>query len=175
MAGSLIKIDEEIVSSAVASVTLTGIDSTYDVYMVKLNNVQGDTDIQSLKVRVTASSTPQSTANYDYAKKTLRSYTTFANNSATNQTEVFVNTQLAMGTASNETLQGVQYLFNFNNASEYSFATDELVFTSYDSASLLGGQGGWVYTVAEAHNGVNYFFASGNIASGTFTLYGLKK
>ena len=33
MAGSLIKIDEEIVSSAVASVTLTGIDSTYDVYM----------------------------------------------------------------------------------------------------------------------------------------------
>ena len=39
MAGSLIKIDEEIVSSAVASVTLTGIDSTYDVYMVKMNNV----------------------------------------------------------------------------------------------------------------------------------------
>ena len=39
MAGSLIKIDEEIVSSAVASVTLTGIDSTYDVYMVVLNNV----------------------------------------------------------------------------------------------------------------------------------------
>ena len=31
MAGSLIKIDEEIVSSAVASVTLTGIDSTYGV------------------------------------------------------------------------------------------------------------------------------------------------
>ena len=31
MAGSLIKIDEEIVSSAVSSVDLTGIDSTYDV------------------------------------------------------------------------------------------------------------------------------------------------
>ena len=36
MAGSLIKIDEEIVTSAVASVTLAGIDSTYDVYMVKV-------------------------------------------------------------------------------------------------------------------------------------------
>jgi hypothetical protein len=35
MAGSLIKIDEEIVTSAVASVSLLGIDSTYDVYMVK--------------------------------------------------------------------------------------------------------------------------------------------
>ena len=39
MPGSLVKIDEEIVSSAVASVTLTGIDSTYDVYMVTSNNV----------------------------------------------------------------------------------------------------------------------------------------
>ena len=47
MAGSLIKIDEEIVSSAVASVTLTGIDSTYDVYMVRLNNVQPETDAQN--------------------------------------------------------------------------------------------------------------------------------
>jgi hypothetical protein len=35
MAGSLIKIEETTVSSAVASVTLTGIDSTYDVYMVR--------------------------------------------------------------------------------------------------------------------------------------------
>ena len=76
MAGSLIKIDEEIVTSAVASVTLTGIDSTYDVYKVVLRDIQGDTDIQSLKVRVTASGTAQSTSNYDYAKKTLRAINT---------------------------------------------------------------------------------------------------
>ena len=175
MAGSLIKIQEITVSSSTASVTLTGIDSTYDVYKVVLRDIQGDTDIQSLKVRVTASGTAQSTSNYDYAKKTLRANTSFSNNSATNQTEVFVNTQLAMGTGTEETLQGVQYLFNFNNSSEYSFATDELAFRSYDSGSLMGGQGGWVYTVAETHNGVNYFMSSGNIVSGTFTLYGLKK
>ena len=96
------------------------------------------------------------------------------NNYATNQTELFVNTQTAMGTGTGETLQGVRYLFNFNNASEYSFVTMEMVFRDFDG-SARGGQGGGVYTVAEAHNGVNYFFASGNIASGTFTLYGLKK
>ena len=175
MAGSLVLIQETTVSSSTASVTLTGIDSTYDVYKVVLSDVQGDTDIQSLKVRVTASGTAQSTSNYDYAKKTLRANTSFSNSSATNQTEVFVNTQLAMGTGTEETLQGVQYLFNFNNSSEYSFATDELIFRSYDSGSLMGGQGGWVYTVAETHNGVNYFMSSGNIDSGKFTLYGLKK
>ena len=38
-----------------------------------------------------------------------------------------------------------------------------------------GSQGGAVYTVAEAHDGLFFGFDSGNIASGTFTLYGLKK
>ena len=70
MAGSLVKIAETTVSSAVASVTLTGIDSTYDVYMVRFNNVAPETDATNLRVRFTESGTPDSTsANYDRAKK----------------------------------------------------------------------------------------------------------
>ena len=174
MAGSLVKIDEEIVTSAVSSVTLTGIDSRFDVYKVVLSDVQGTSDSVSFKERFTVSGTAQSTSNYDYATKTVRDTGSFSNNSASNGTELFVNTQTAMGTGTGETLQGVRYLFNFNNASEYSFCTMEMVFLDFD-VSARGGQGGGVYTVAEAHDGVNYFFASGNIASGTFTLYGLKK
>ena len=174
MAGSLVKIDEEIVTSAVSSVTLTGIDSRFEVYKVVLSDVQGTSDSVSFKERFTVSGTAQSTSNYDYATKTVRDTGSFSNNSASNGTELFVNTQTAMGTGTGETLQGVRYLFNFNNASEYSFCTMEMVFLDFD-VSARGGQGGGVYTVAEAHDGVNYFFASGNIASGTFTLYGLKK
>ena len=55
MAGSLVKIDEEIVSSAVASVTLTGIDSTYDVYMVRVSNLVPATDDARTQVRTTTS------------------------------------------------------------------------------------------------------------------------
>ena len=174
MAGSLVKIDEEIVTSAVSSVTLTGIDSRFEVYKVVLSDVQGTSDSVSFKERFTVSGTAQSTSNYDYATKTVRDTGSFSNNSASNGTELFVNTQTAMVTGTGETLQGVRYLFNFNNASEYSFSTMEMVFLDFD-VSARGGQGGGVYTVAEAHDGVNYFFASGNIASGTFTLYGLKK
>ena len=174
MAGSLVKIDEEIVTSAVSSVTLTGIASRFHVYKVVLSDVQGTSDSVSFKERFTVSGTAQSTSNYDYAAKTIRDTGSFSNNSATNGTELFVNTQTAMGTGTGETLQGVRYLFNFNNASEYSFCTMEMVFLDFD-VSARGGQGGGVYTVAEAHDGVNYFFASGNIASGTFSLYGLKK
>ena len=174
MAGSLIKIQETTVSSSTASVTLTGIDSRFEVYKVVLSDVQGTSDSVSFKERFTVSGTAQSTSNYDYATKTVRDTGSFSNNSASNGTELFVNTQTAMGTGTGETLQGVRYLFNFNNASEYSFCTMEMVFLDFD-VSARGGQGGGVYTVAEAHDGVNYFFASGNIASGTFSLYGLKK
>ena len=163
----LIQVATNTVTSAVSSVTLTGIDSD-DVYMVALSNIQGSSDVQSLKVRVTASGTGQSTSNYDYAKKTLRANTTFSNNSATNQSEVFVNTQLAMGTGTQETLQGIQYLYNFNNSSEYSLITIE---ETANNSNGIGRQGAGVLKEAQATDGVLIKAGTGNINSGTFTLY----
>jgi len=172
MAGSLIKIDEEIVTSAVASVTLTGIDSTYDVYMVKYNNVQPDTDVRSISLRVTESGTPNTTANYDYAYKDLRTSTSFSNVSQTNDGEFEHN---AIGTGTSETSNGILYLFNFNNASEYSFYTVEETMVSL-VPEARGRQGGGVLTVAQATDGVYFFLASSaNYTAGKFTLYGLKK
>jgi hypothetical protein len=174
MAGSLIKIDEEIVTSAVASVTLTGIDSTYDVYMVKLNNVVPVTDIQFLYFRVTVSGTPDTTANYDRAGKFLRTNSAFANPSGTNETQSWIEgTQI--GNQTGEQLNSILYLFNFPNASEYSFLTRENTTLSYLPA-LSGSQGGTVHTVAQACDGIQFYFGSGNIDTGSkFTLYGLKK
>ena len=171
MAGSLIKIDEEIVSSATPSVTLTGIDSTYDVYMVRYNNVLPVNDNVLLSNRVTVSGTADTTANYDYAYKLLQANTTFSNVSATNDTDNVLGTN---GTGGNESTNGIMYLFNFNNASEYSFGTVENTLREADT-NLRGIQGGYVHTVAQACDGIQFFYASGNIASGTFTLYGLKK
>jgi hypothetical protein len=172
MAGSLIKIDEEIVTSAVASVTLTGIDSTYDVYVVRFNNVAPSTDNVSFSVRFTVSGTPDTSANYDYAQKNIRTSLSFDNISSTNSTTLFLSRNLGTGTG--EVANGIHYLFNFNNASEYSFLSNEESIRTSD-AELLGKQGGGVLTVAQATDGVQYLVGSGNIVSGTFTLYGLKK
>jgi len=171
MAGSLIKIDEEIVTTATPSVTLTGIDSTYDVYMVRINNVTGATDGAYVRTRFTVSGTADTSSNYDRAAKELRANTTFGNSAQTNQDGFnFVTT----GNGTSETSQIVFYLFNFNNASEYSFATFEE--TTFDSTNTLKGrQGGGVLTVAQATDGINFFMSSGNITSGSFVLYGLKK
>ena len=171
MAGSLVKIDEEIVTSAVASVTLTGIDSTYDVYMVKVNNVTPDTDNQNLRLRFTVSGSADTSSNYDSAYKNLRGDSAFSN--INNQNLDYINLG-GNGTGTQEMHNSIIYLFNFNNASEYSFCTIEASTRNTDS-HLRGFQGGGVLTETQITNGVNYSYVSGNINSGQFVLYGLKK
>ena len=169
MAGQLVQVATNTVTSAVSSVTLTGIDSD-DVYMVAMNNVQLDTDTKSIHIRFTVSGTAQSTANYDYVNKVFRSNTSYQDESATNQVQAYINSHTGTGTGTGETSQAILYLYNLNNSSEYSFLTKEQVTVDFN-ARLIGGQGGAVYTVAEAHNGIHFFPTLGNIASGTFTLY----
>ena len=171
MAGSLIKIQETTVTSAVASVTLTGIDSTYDVYMVKVNQMESVNDNVNPFLRFTVSGTGDSSANYDYAFKNLRTDSSFGNEAVTNDNEINLDN---IGTGTGEQFNCVVYLFNFNNASEFSFITLEAV-NRNSSGVLKGRQGGAVLTETQATDGVEFFLSSGNIDNGTFTLYGLKK
>ena len=175
MAGSLIKIAETTVSSAVASVTLTGIDSTYNVYMVRLSDVIPATDDKNMIVQVTVGGTADSTANYDFAYKQLRADTTFSNTSGTNYS-IGVLPVLSLGNVGGEGASGVFYLFNFANASEYSFATVETSWVDFQG-TLKGMQGGFTHTVAQSCNGLKFTLESStNFSTGSsFVLYGLKK
>ena len=176
MAGSLIKIDEEIVSSAVASVTLGGAnwDNSYDVYKVVVSNVVTGTDTQPLIFRhLDTSNNPITNANYDVAFKVLRTDTTFENAYGTGVTFAFIVDNY-IGTATGEVANGVLYLFNSNNASEYTFHTVESTYRN-NTGVLRGAQGGGVLDSAVATKGVSIFMASGNIASGRFSIYGLRK
>ena len=173
MAGSLVKINEVTVTSG-ATMNITGIDSTYDVYVLQFNDVVADTDDKDLYFRFTASGTADSSANYDYAVKELRADTTFQNRSGTNGTYLPVNIS-GQGTGTGEACNGTIYAFNFNNASEYSYCTMEI--TMFDFATrLFGWQGGGVLTVTQATDGFEFFWESSvNFSSGNFVLYGLKK
>jgi hypothetical protein len=175
MAGSLIKIQETTISSSTANVTLTGIDSTFDVYKLVINNLKPSADDAPF-MRVTKSGTAQSDANYDDAKKYLKADDSFANLSGTNATKVDI--MATLDNASSAGSNGVYYLFNFAN-SEYSFVTIESSHFQSTVHSVRGFAGGFVHTVASASDGVFISFdnfASGStIETGTFTLYGLKK
>ncbi len=173
MAGSLVLIQETTLTTPTASVVLTGIDSTYNVYMVKISNVQPVTDNKNLQLRVTKSGTAQSDSEYDTAGKNLQMSGTYGNSGGTNATSVTF--AFSLGNQTNETANAILYLFNFPE-SEYSFITAESIFLNL-TPSLVGFQGGFTHTVASASDGVSFEMESSvNINTGaSFKLYGLKK
>ena len=172
MAGSLILIQETTVSSPVSSVDITGIDSTFDVYKMVLNGIKGSVDTQHLFGRVLVSGSADTTSNYDRARRQLKTDTSFTDSSNTNEDKTFIGQQI--GTLSNSQTDAVMYLFNFPNSSEFTFATLEEV-SLRQANNTHGNQGGWIHTVAQACNGMQFFMESGNITAGTFKLYGLVK
>jgi len=173
MSGSLVLIQETIVSSPVSSVSLVGVNSTFDVYKVTFSNIFASAD-DDMQIRVTTSGTADSDSEYDLASIDLKTSGSFGNSSATNQTQW--DFSAGIGTSGTNSHNGVMYLFNFNT-SEFSFVTMENATTRQDTSDeLFGFQGGGVHTVGETNDGINFFLASGNnIAGGTFKLYGLVK
>ena len=168
MAGSLVLIDSVTASNS-ATVSLGGSDwdSSYDVYMVIYDKIICDTDQKNFQIRVLKSSSADTTSNYDQAYKKLDSTTSFPTRQ--NENQAYWSTE-ELGTSTQVQNNGVLYLFNFNNGSEYSFITlEESSFNSLSQST--GRQGGGVHTVASASNGIKFFYHTGNIASGTFTLY----
>ncbi len=171
MAGSLIKI-QEVVASNSANVTLTGMSSTYNVYKFVMTNVIPINDNVHTFARFTESGTPNTTSNYDAAYKNLNT-SSFSNSSYTNRDNFYLINNY-IGTPTGETGQAVCYIFNSQESGEYTFITQEITSAGH-TYSLWGNQGGGVMTVSSVVDGIQIYMESGNIASGIFSLYGLRK
>ena len=166
MAGKLVQVATETVTSAVAEVSFNQI-TTDDVYMIAMNNVQCATDNKDMRIQLKNGATVLTP--YSRASKDLRPDTTFSNNSASGATRFDINGATGNGTA--ETGQAIFYLYNFQNASEYSFMTYETNYLTY-TGGMIGQQGGGVVTQASACDTIVFYWESAsNFASGTFTLY----
>jgi len=177
MAGALIKLDEVEITSGVSSVSIGGSnwDTSYDVYRLTWNDLAVDTDAKNVTLRVLDSSNnPVSSSIYDVAQKVLRSDTTFENSYAENFNVGFVVDNY-LGTATGEVGNGVKWLFNFNNASEFSFWTTESVYRN-NTGVLRGSQGGGLITETAQHRGMQFIPQAGsNLSGGVIRLFGLRK
>tara|TARA_R100000458_G_C8273253_1_gene248101 strand:- start:24 stop:551 length:528 start_codon:yes stop_codon:yes gene_type:complete len=175
MAGSLVLLESETASSS-ASVTLgtTNWDSSFDVYMVVIDKMLPASDAVEPRMRFTKTTdnSVDDSSNYDYAWEGLYAASTYYHADEANDDHIQLGANL--GTGGSECLNSIIYLFDFNGSSDYSFFTVEGVQLA-NVQDLWGAQGGGVLTVAQATNGVQIYLSSGNIASGEFRLYGLKK
>ena len=109
------------VTSNVSSVSLTGIN-TDDVYMVSCNNVFFDSN-DDMRIRWTVSGTNDSSSNYHYSHKAQYADTSFGNYGTAGANALDINQ--GTGTSGNNSINLIMHLFNFNNASGYSYCTYE--------------------------------------------------
>ena len=174
MAGSLVLVNTVVADGTTAEVTITGIDSTYDVYLLQFENY-GYVSDQIPVFRVTEGGTTRTDSEFDRAAKTLFSVTSFGNESGVNETQTnlaTIDTEADAGKG----LNGNIFIFNANNSSEYTFFTIETVGIRSANQELLGIAGGAVWTRTSAVDGVTFRNGGGvNIDSLTLKLYGLKK
>ena len=187
MAASLVLVDTFTVTSSVASVIIGGgtngsssynysIDDTFDVYKLVITNLRPSADDAPF-MRVTKSGSADTTSNYDVGTRYMKADTTHTNGSATNGTKFDCMTTVDAAAASSG--NGIFYLMNFANSSEYSFGTISEGHYQASVHTVRGLHGGFTHTVASASDGV--LVAFDNYASGStieeckFSLYGLKK
>tara|TARA_R100000152_G_C6774073_1_gene201695 strand:- start:207 stop:737 length:531 start_codon:yes stop_codon:yes gene_type:complete len=175
MAGALIKISEDTVTSSQSSVTLSGIDSTYDVHMLVVNDFNPVTTNSDVHFRFTESSSATTNSDYDESGQSIRADATFNNLADTNRA-FFVGS----GSLNNTDGKGfnmIVYIFNAANSSMDTHVTIETIYMAEDTTTMLGIHGGGVYTHNSAVDGVQISCEgpTSNILRGKFTLYGLAK
>jgi hypothetical protein len=176
---ALQQVDSFTVTSNVANVTIgggssssSGVDfaiNTDEVYVVTVSNVFFDSN-DDLRFRWTVSGTNDSSSNYHQSAKAKYHDATFGTSVAAGGSSLDFNQ--TTGTSANNAVNMVMHLYNFNNASGFSYCTVENVNrnTSQSRTGIFSGSG--VLQENQATDGVYFHANSGNnIASGTFSLF----
>ena len=152
-------------ASASANLTLTGIN-TSDAYLLTLMNIVPATANADVYLRVTESGTASSDSDYDQGYKVLRADTTFQNEGSENNDHWLLSG--SMQTDTGKSCNAYVYIYNANNSSQYTSITCHSI---YFHTTILGEVVGGFYTQTTAVDGIQVLFDTGNIASGTATLY----
>ena len=158
-----------------ASLTQTGLDSTYDTYVMVLSDIIPGTDTASLQVRLGDSSGIDSGAS-DYAWYYQRSTESQANNTLTSRASAgasSITTPLTnIGTASTEGAGGIFYLHTPSDSTAAPIVSG--LATCVNSSTQL--QGGYLTGYRQAVitcDRIQIIMSSGNIASGRMSVYGI--
>jgi len=167
--GNLVQVSTAQITSATASVTLTGINSD-DVYILAINNFRPASGGQDCRMKTTTSGTADGDSEYDWAFMGLRIQSSFSTLTNTNQSSWQYPCGWSCPDDDYGGANGILYLYNFNNSSRYSMVSGESV-NAYSTNDLLAPKGAWTHTVDETNDGVNLYWGSGDIGKGTFTLY----
>lgn len=158
---------------------ITNINSTYEAYMFSLVNVLPATDDVGLWLRVYVAGVAQSgVSDYDWAVNGRSGGTGIVNNDTADSEFEMIDSalaaNLAVGNASTEGVEGEVYIYNPASTAMHKRIKAHLAWSNASgNAGII--QSGGIYKGTSAVDGIQFLFESGNIASGTIRMYGLRR
>ena len=172
--GSWVKLQSTTASDSSEVDMETGIDSTYDVYMIVGHDIRGSMDNAAFSSRFEIS-TYKSDAYYSMTCNAVKAGTgTFSNTGTANDADK-LRLADAVGNASTECTDFVMYLHEPHGSGQHKGAYGHARFSGTDGYHWSSFFGGTYINSTAAVTGVQFFFDSGNVAAGVFALYGLSK
>lgn len=157
-------------ASSSASLEFTGLSSAYTTYCCVLNNVLPATDAVDMHLTVSDSGGYETTG-YFYHRQNSRASSTNGTAGAANAAQWVLLNDLSNGAG--EYSSGLVYLYNIGTTARPQ-ATTELTEISATGNEVRITHGGCIQTSASTVIAIKFAMSSGNIASGTITLFGLR-
>jgi hypothetical protein len=176
---SMVLIESQSASNSATLDFTTGLDDTYDAYVMVISTLIPATDDVGLWVRVGTGAGPtwqSGASDYEWQRQRIAASVASISGDST-ASEIVVITDsgsgAGVGTASGENASGTLH-FNNPDASTYCVFSFEGAYVNAGGNFTKATAGGMHNTVG-AVTGVRIMFSSGNIESGRVSLYGLKK
>lgn len=173
--GGWVKITSTIASNS-TTVDFTGLSSTYRMYMVVLENISLATDTTTLELRTSSDGgATYASAGGSYGYSSISFDGTVSNvisNDSTGALALVTGNTTVCGNQPNEKFSGVVEIYG-HAAAEFCTVLSRACFTASDGVSVIHCTTGGRRRSAAIVDAIRFFAGSGNIASGTFTLYGL--
>ena len=156
------------------------LDNTYPVYLIKMINVHGITDDTQFKFQGNASggsgfNEPITSSYFKAGQNEAGDYTILGYGTGSDQAQGtgYQTISENMGNANDECGSGELYLFNPSSTTFMKHFLVKLQHQQHASQSYQSYTAGYFNTTS-AIDEISFKFASGNIDSGTFKLYGIK-
>jgi len=174
--GSLVKLAATTVSSNVANVDFTSaFTSTYSVYKIIIQGARPDTDNNAIAMRFGSGTSFDSGTNYERVviASGLNNGNDTVDSRASTTANISFNAMSSQSSATETSTNMDLTIYNMLDSAKNTYVT---VIGAYEGAddefrTLLGS---YNYNQVNARNSIRFFNTSGNnIATGTFTIYGV--
>jgi hypothetical protein len=159
--------------SSDATVEFTNLSSTYSRYQVVLDSIVPATDNTTLMMRVsTDNGSTWENTNYSWVRISAGTSSALAKSSGTTDTAFDINA--ALGNTGNESWSGEITVFNPGQSGEYTRLRSNQSMSSAAAEFIISmSTGAWVGATT-AIDGIQFLMSSGNLTSGTITLYRIR-